>query len=255
VVTLLLAIIAVLLLPLLSGLQMARATRRIQWISAAGTLAGLLVALALPTYSAEWPQRLSFQYRLDSDAHQAFWIAAPSSRALPPQLAQAALFSSQSQPEFDGSGTRVYFAPAPLRALAAPQLTVTSALPREGGGTHYRLHLQSARRAIGAFLVFPPEGGVHEMRVAALNGALRTPLYALASGATRATFVTLPAQGLDIEIDAGPGPFPVQVFDQSFELPGGEFLQRMRGRDAASSQDGDVTVVQRTVTLIPATGR
>ena len=255
VVTLLLSVCAMLLLPLLASLDMARATRRMRWFSAVAAAACVIVVLMLPTYSAEWPQRLSFQYRLDSDAHQAFWIADPSSRALPARLAQAGSFAPKAQPEFAGANAQVYFAPAPLRALEAPALSVVSAAPGQSGRRRYRLHLQSARQAAEAFVVFPARDGVHEMRVSTSSGELLTPLNELRSGATRATFVGLPADGVDFEIDAAAGEVTAQVFDQSFDLPGGEFLQRMRQEDAASSQDGDVTVVQRTVTLIPAAGR
>ncbi len=255
VITLLLTLSAMLLMPLLADPEMRRASRRLTWVSAAAAAAGLIVALAWPTYSAEWPQRLSFQYRFDSDAHQAFWIANPGSRMLPAPLAQAGPFSSQAQREFAGGNGPVYFAPAPVRALDVPQLSVLSATPRTGGGTHYRLHLQSPRRAPEAFLVFPPQGDVHDLQVATPSGGIRMTLYPMRSGATRATFVGLSAEGVDLEIDTATGEQSVQVFDQSFDLPGGEFLQRLRGIDAASSQDGDATVVQRTVTLIPATGR
>jgi len=51
----------------------------------------------------------------------------------------------------------------------------------------------------------------------------------------------------------------VQVFDLSYGLPEelaeGKALQRARPQNATSSQDGDVTVVQRTVLLDPAAGR
>jgi hypothetical protein len=51
----------------------------------------------------------------------------------------------------------------------------------------------------------------------------------------------------------------VQVFDQSYGLPDkppeGKALQQARPQNATSSQDGDVTVVQRTVRLDPAAGR
>jgi hypothetical protein len=251
----LLSLSAMLLLPLLASIEMARSTRRLRAICAAAALAGVIVALILPTYSAQWPQRLSFQYRLDSDEHQAFWIADPSSRVLPAKLAKSASFNPKSRPEFAGSAAQVYFAPAPLRALDAPQLAVVESASRPEGGIHYRLHLQSTRRAPEAFVVFPAAAGVRDLRVATPGGELRTPLHEMRSGATLITFVGLPTEGVDFEIDAPAGGLTVQVFDQSFELPGSEFLQRMRGEDAASSQDGDVTVVQRTVTLIPATGR
>jgi hypothetical protein len=60
---------------------------------------------------------------------------------------------------------------------------------------------------------------------------------------------------MDFEIESAADPVTALVFDSSYELPGGAFLQRLRGTDAASAQDGDVTVVQRTVTLFPAAGR
>ena len=51
----------------------------------------------------------------------------------------------------------------------------------------------------------------------------------------------------------------MQVFDESYglpaDLPDGKTLQRARPKNATSSQDGDVTVVQRTVRLNPAAGR
>jgi hypothetical protein len=51
----------------------------------------------------------------------------------------------------------------------------------------------------------------------------------------------------------------VQVADESYELPGdlpeGKKLQQARPKNATSSQDGDVTMVQRTVRVDPAAGR
>ncbi len=54
---------------------------------------------------------------------------------------------------------------------------------------------------------------------------------------------------------AGPMPMAVQVFDQSYGLAEGRFLQRARPPNATSSQDGDLTVVHRTVLLDPTAGR
>jgi hypothetical protein len=48
-------------------------------------------------------------------------------------------------------------------------------------------------------------------------------------------------------------PVAVQVFDQSYDFPAAT-LQRARPRNATSSQDGDLTVVHRTVSLSPAAG-
>jgi hypothetical protein len=167
---------------------------------------------------------------------------------LPARVAAAAAFSLQAQPAYAGSNSRVYFAPAPLAALDPPQLTVVAARVESGRATHYQLHLQSPRGASRAFVIFPPGAGVQ-------SGARRTPLYEMSNGAARLEFVGLPSEGLDFEIDSAADALTAQVFDASYELPNGEFLQRLRGTDAASAQDGDVTVVQRTVTLSPAAGR
>ena len=47
----------------------------------------------------------------------------------------------------------------------------------------------------------------------------------------------------------------VQVFDQSYAFPQGQSLPRARPSNATSSQDGDLTVVHRTVSLDPAADR
>jgi hypothetical protein len=65
-------------------------------------------------------------------------------------------------------------------------------------------------------------------------------------------FVGLPAAGVEFSFDAaGPAPLAIQVFDQSFDFAGEAILQRARAPNAASSQDGDITVVHRTFSLGP----
>ena len=86
-------------------------------------------------------------------------------------------------------------------------------------------------------------------------GAARAKLKA-DSGATWLEIVGLPADGVNLSFDAaGDQPAAVQVFDQSYGLAEGGFLQRARSAGATSSQDGDVTVVHRTVSLNPAADR
>jgi inorganic pyrophosphatase len=55
-----------------------------------------------------------------------------------------------------------------------------------------------------------------------------------------------------IEIPMNADPVKYEIDE---ELPEGKALQRARPQNATSSQDGDVTVVQRTVRLDPAAGR
>jgi hypothetical protein len=81
---------------------------------------------------------------------------------------------------------------------------------------------------------------------------MRTKLHRLSSGATLADFVGLPPAGVEFSFDAaGSAPLPIQVFDQSFGFSGDANLRRARTPNATSSQDGDITVVHRTFSLVP----
>jgi hypothetical protein len=81
-------------------------------------------------------------------------------------------------------------------------------------------------------------------------------LNKLRSGATLLDIVALPEAGVEFSIDAaGRTPVAVQVFDQSYAFPQGQSLPRARPSNAISSQDGDLTVVHRTVSLDPAADR
>ena len=60
------------------------------------------------------------------------------------------------------------------------------------------------------------------------------------------------AAGVEFSFDAaGSAPLAIQVFDQSFDFSGEANMMRARTPNATSSQDGDITVVHRTVSLGP----
>jgi hypothetical protein len=144
--------------------------------------------------------------------------------------------------------------------LAAPELSQLSATPGTSPATtHFELLVKSPRGAPTGFVVFPARANVRETVIATRTGPLRAKLLALRSGSTVLRISGLPREGLQFGIDATAAPLPVMVFDQSHglpeELPQGGALQQARPKNAASSQDGDVTVVQRTVRLDPAAGR
>jgi hypothetical protein len=85
---------------------------------------------------------------------------------------------------------------------------------------------------------------------------LRAKLRTLSSGATLLEFVTLPAEGVAFAVKiAGSLPAAVQVFDASYRLEAGKSLTEARPHNAVSSQEGDLTVVHRTVSLDPAADR
>jgi hypothetical protein len=216
-------------------------------IIASGCVAvgGLLLTLLLPTFSGQWPQRLNIEYWLDADTHRAHWWVQPSSLHLPAKMAADAQFGAGLQPRFPGISQLGFSAPAESIPLAAPQLDV---MATQGG--HFELRLRSMRNAATAFVVFPPSAQVSDALLSTPAGPLRAGLARLGSGATVLLIRNLPAEGMVFAVDS-PALLPVQVFDQSYGLPEhlspGKALQSSRPKDATSTQDGDVTVLGRTV--------
>jgi Peptidase family M28 len=265
--TLLLCLGAATLLPLLAAASR-RARRGIVGTAAALVLGGLAATLSLPTYSADWPERINIEYWLDADTGQSHYLARCDSMRLPPQLAAAAHFDPVPRPRFAGSAALAFYADAPKVALAAPELVPmgypTSAAasqpapaPQPGvAPAHFELRLRSARGAPEAFVVFPARAQVTAVTFQTPQGPLRTNLRKLASGATRLDILGLPADGVAFGITAGgAAPIAAQVFDKSYQLAAGQSLAGARAQNATSSQDGDVTVVHRTVSLGPAADR
>jgi hypothetical protein len=243
------------LLPLLAEAT-CRARRAVIAIAALTTIGGALLTLALPTYSADWPERINLEYWLDANSGQAHYLARCDSRRLPAALAAAAHFDPAPHPRFAGSAAPAFYADAPASLLAAPELTLTAA-PKSAapGVTHFELRLRSARGAPEALVVFPAGAQVGAIGLASAGAPLQAKLGKLKEGATLLDVVGLPAEGVQFSIDAaGSLPLTVQVFDQSYAFPESNLL-RARAANATSSQDGDLTVVHRTVSLDPAADR
>jgi hypothetical protein len=241
------------LLPLLARAG-GTAQRIVVALAALTALGGAMAALGMPAYSADWPERVNLEYWLDVDTGESHYLARCDSLRLPATLAAAAHFEPISRPRFAGSASQAFYADAPLVALAPPELSAA-----ESSGTaaaRYVLHLRSARGAPEAIVVFPAAAQVGEIELAAAQGPVRTKSRKLRSGATLLDIVGLPAAGVDFSFDAAAAaPIKVQVFDQSYDFPQQGGLRHARGPNTTSSQDGDLTVVHRTVSLYPAAGR
>jgi hypothetical protein len=205
--TLVLDLGAATLLPLLAA-----ATRRARQrlINAAALLAagGALLTLCLPTYSAEWPQRINLEYWWDSDTGQSHYLARCDSLRLPAALAAAARFDPAARPRFPGSAAPAFYAAAskpPLgRSMAAPELLLTAppggqdmASQPAGSLTRYALRLRSARGAPEALLVFPPSAQIGNVTFTTAEGLVEAKLGRLKSGATLLDVVGLPAEGVN----------------------------------------------------------
>ncbi len=246
-------------LTLLPLLALAHHLPRVRLTALAAILAkgALLVALFLPRYSAAWPQRVNLEYWLDDGG--AHWLCLANSDHLPTRIGAVTQFDPEPEPRYAGSSRHGFRAAAVSTARAAPELTVISATPTGPGTVRYRLRLRSPRGATDAFVVFPAEARVKELHVTTQIGDQPSELSVLANGATRMDAVDLPAAGMDMVLDAAAGRFTAQVFDQTpglpAELPLAAALVAARRGNAVSSQDGDVTVVQHTVSLDPAADR
>jgi hypothetical protein len=207
--------------------------------------AGMLFTLLLPTFSEQWPQRLNIEYWLDADTDRAHWWVQPASLHLPAQMAGEAQFEPGLRPRYPGISQLGFSAPAESVALAAPRLDVISA--KDG---HLDLRVRSRRNASTAFVVFPQSAHVTDAVLSTPSGPLPARLLPLGSGTTVLLIKNLPAEGMVFAIDS-PAPLSAQVFDVSYGLPEnvpqGKALQGSRPQNATSTQDGDVTVLGRTV--------
>jgi hypothetical protein len=263
--TLLLGLGAATLLPLLAAAG-AQGRRVVIGAAALTAAAGALLTLALPSYSAEWPERVNLEYWLDADTGEAHYLAECDAVRPPAFLGTLARFDPVSRPRFPGSGLKGFFAPAPVLTLAAPELSSLPQPSAQGAvasvqraadvatSTHFDVRLTSARGAPRTVVVFPPNAHVTQVAISLATGTVLAGLQRLRSGATWLEIVELPADGLELSFDAaGTSPLAIQVFDESFGIPG--HLPDARPPEVTSSQDGDLTVVHRTVTLHPAAGR
>jgi hypothetical protein len=256
--TLLTALAMATVLPLLA-IASDRLQGRITIAAALAASGGWACTVCLPVYSPVWPERVNVEYWLDADTGQANYLVRCDSLRLPAGLAAAAHFDPVPHPRFAGTTVQAFYAAAPRLPLAVPELQLTS-LPSAASGaassSHFELHLRSARGAPEMFLVFPADALVTDVVLMTSAGPVHVKPYTLHSGATLVDLFGLPQDGVSLNFDAaGTRPAVVQIFDQSYGLAGGDRLQRARNTEATSSQDGDVTVVHRTVSLNPAADR
>jgi len=251
-----LCLTAGLLLPLLANATHP-ARQRLAWLAAATTFGAICITVLLPTYSTSWPQRMNVEYWVDGDGGQAHWWMQAASLHLPGAMGEVLKFDRIPRERFPGYPLKGFFADAPALKLAPPELTQISS--SGGSPAHMELVVRSVRGAAVAFVVFPSSANIHGIEVGTSSGPLRIKLHQLPNGSTVLQAPGIQEAGLRFALDAPAAPMTVQVFDESYGLPeglpDGKKLQQARPKNATSSQDGDVTVVQRTVHLDPAAGR
>jgi hypothetical protein len=256
--TITLCITAAFLLPLL-GNATRPVRQRLAVIAAATTFGAICITVLLPTYSTSWPQRVNIEYWIDADSGRAHWYTQTASLHLPRAMDETIKFDPVPRDRFPGYPLKGFYADAPALKLAAPELTQVSASSGAGDPGRMELQLRSARGAPKAFVIFPASANIHEIEIATPSGPLRAKLQTLRDGATILVAPGIAEPGLRFWVNAPAGPMTAQVFDESYELPGdlpdARKLQQGRPKNATSSQDGDITVVQRTVRVDLAAGR
>jgi hypothetical protein len=256
--TITLCITAAFLLPLL-GNATRPARQRLTMIAAATTFGALCITVLLPTYSTSWPQRVNIEYWVDADSGRAHWYTQTASLHLPRAMAETLKFDPVPRDRFQGYPLQGFYAEASALQLAAPQLTQISANSGSADPGRMELLLRSARGAPKAFVIFPASANIHHIEIATPSGPLRAKLQTLRNGSTVVLAPGISQAGLRFSVKAPAEAMTVQVFDESYALPGelpdGKKLQQARPKNATSSQDGDITVVQRTVRVDPAAGR
>jgi hypothetical protein len=233
---------------------LARATARTRRIFIGVALASLILGTAItwtrPVYSAAWPQRINFEYVLDTDSARAQWAALPDSNRLPTALRSAAVFESHARATYPESADLGFMAPAPLLPLAAPELLVQS-VTAENGRTQYRVRVRSLRNAPEMYLVFAGSDQVKYAELESARGPLRVRLWPWPNGATVLDLKTLDGAAAELSFSMpSEAVAQVRLLDLSFGVPAqAAALLAKRTTDATTSQDGDVTIVTRSVPL------
>ena len=256
--TIALCVTAGFLLPLLVNATRP-ARQRLIVIAAATTFGAICITVLLPTYSESWPQRVNVEYWVDADSSHAHWYTQTASLHLPRAMDETLKFDPVPRDRFPGYPLKGFYAEAPALKLAAPELTQILASAGTPAPVRMELLVRSVRGAPKTLIIFPASAKIHDIEIATPLGPLRAKLQTLNNGSTVFQAPGLAEAGLRFSVAAPAAPMTVQLIDESYGLPGelpdGKKLQQGRPKNATSSQDGDVTMVQRTVRLDPAAGR
>ena len=226
-----------------------RLRRRLAAVLAGALLLSLAAAFVPAPFSFDVPQRATIVALEDAGSGSARWIVETDADHLPRGLRAAAPFRREAV--YPWAPTEKDFAArAPASALPAPELRVESDATA-GGARRILGRLVSPRGAGIVRIAFAPGTA---LRAIAIGGVATPPLSpaALARGGGWRSYacVTVPPEGIPVEIVAEPGPLAVVLSDRSPGLPASAApLAARRGAFAVPSQSGDGTIVMKKITL------
>jgi hypothetical protein len=251
IITAVCGLIAVGLAPLLVDTR-ARSYRACLLLSTFAVVAGGLVTALQGAYSVEMPQRTLLWYALDADSGTARWILQPDSKRSAPQLGFDAALEHRANPLPLGVVAGVNSTPAPRLDYAPPQLELLDSAPREGGYA-WHLRLRSPRGAAELELAIPRDVAVKSS--ALLSGAGRVParLWRAPDGTGWLQLVGAGDAGVELElVTPDSKALSLRLLDRSYGLPAAGAALRLPGPAVTTaSQDGDLSIVYRGVTLGP----
>ena len=254
-IALIVAVLLTPLAPLCGDLRGAPGLRgfALPWIPVLATALAAFAAIVAPVYSAKAPERVNIEYSLDADSGVAKWIVTAESGRLPEPISLADMFRRADHGAYPWDARPAFVADAPHLDLAAPTFTILESSQGDGR-RNYRTLLRSERGAPFAAVFFPPDADIQSVRVGGQPlPPASTSIRRYFSGWTAYSCPTMPMNGIEISFSAPVGkPIEVVAADRSYALPDeGDFLLHARPLTATPSQDGDVTIVSRSVQLIP----
>ncbi len=237
------------LAPLLTE-RPARRYRIYTSLSALTVVLGTGLTLVMPAYSTQMPQRTLLWYVLDADAGRATWILQPDSKRDPPQLDLRASGPAPQFPLPAGPLAGLRRANAPRLDYAAPLVDILS-VEHRGGAVRYHLHLSSARNAPEIELGVAQDRAIEATLEPSGEQRLPAHFWRRADGSRWLQLIGVGPEGIDLTLETPSATdLAVTVLDRSYGVPAsGAALRSARPALTTQSQDGDLTIVYRTVRL------
>ena len=251
-ITILIALLATTIIPLLGGIT-GRWRRTLPDTAIGVTVVAVVIALVVPAYSEDSPERMNIAFVQEGGSGKAQWVVHPASGRLPETFRHAAAFSAQPAKLFPWEHSGGFAADAPNLDLPAPELA--DAQQSSEGELHlFRARLRSPRGAPEVDIALPPSASIDLLTA---RGASVPNLYDRAiswrQGWRIYSFIGVPPEGLEVEFRIGqPAPVEIYLLAQSSGLPlEGLFLLKDRPANAVPSHDGDMTIISRRIRLAP----
>ena len=249
IITAICGLIAIGLAPLLVDVR-SRTHRTSLMLATVTVVLGTALTLLQPAYSKEMPQRTLLWYALDADSGSARWILQPDSKRSAPQLGFNATAAQRETTVPLGNISGLHTASAPRLDYAAPELALIDAAAR-GNATTYHVRLRSARAAPEIELALPPTLTVQS--AALLDGEQRLPahFWRAPDGTQWLDLIGVADSGVELELTVtGGDAHPLHLLDRSYGLPPeGAALRAVGPAATTASQDGDLTIVYRSLEL------